>query len=562
MLDVLLINPAAYRGRPRRGPYELTTLREILLRAGLRAEIADIQEAVGRGTLPFPVDHVSKTATYLSDHQALLVFITLRTTGGPWAVELARVYRRLYPDSAIVAFAPRIEERVHRFLHRNHTFDALCIARAEDIIVELAEEVRSNGIAGLSRTRGLLTRLADGRICTTSSPSQVTKMDDVPGSSPWISLDGSVAAVHVGRGCPDRCTFCAAHLGVGAKPQYIYAARIAREAEEAFALLNPKMPRFVMLETENLTSNRRLVEAIAQERARRGFIFRWGAYGRIDHMDPPMRTLLREAGCTFLFFGMETGSTRMQKVLGKRFDLNGALRSLRALHAEGFMTQSSFMFAFPGERWEDFVATAQLMANIIWAGGCVDWTPLRIEASTPMERMVKNHPIRILTNSELYVDLAEAGIVPESIDPDIGYRMYALDLPSFNTDLAYRIAQSWRKLLLDTPLTLYAIHAGLGQPVAAMLLSLEGVIAASGLLFNWLENEIDAAAPSAQQFLRDLSCYEIGTAKGPLRSRYNIDLLYQSLRRDPDLMPRVFSLDWWSSTAGQPRSVAQMEPTL
>lgn len=550
MLDLLLINPAAYRGNPRRGPYELATLLEQVSRAGYSAKLFDVQDAVGRGVFPFPIGHLNSVEQALVRLDSRIVLITFRTSGGPWALELARSYRQLYPESILIAFAPRIEERLHRFMERDDTFDALFIGRPEATILDLVANVSDKGGAGLEDTPGLLIRLPDGRLRRTKEPAGHIVLDQSPLVEPWISSDRSIAAIHVGRGCPDRCTFCAAHLGTGAQPRYLSAERVVREAEEAFRRLDPAHPRLVMLETENLTSNRVLIEDIGAERSRRGFQFQWGAYGRIDHIDETMRRLLRESGCCFLFMGLETGSKRLQKILGKNFDLATVIPRIRSLHCDGILTLSSFMFGIPGERYEDFVATAQLISDVVWAGGCIDWTPLRIEAGSGLERLVVSHPTKLLTGTELYLDLAEAGERPNEIDPEIGYRMYGLDLPHLDIDVAVAVAFAWRRLLINAPITTYTLKAGLNVEISVLLerLKLDPPETPQAFL-QWALRICAETQPAASPFVSELASHELSmdrpTAEGP---RYNIESLYPWMRRDPAITPRAFSLQWW----GQP----------
>ncbi|WP_316202605.1 MULTISPECIES: radical SAM protein [unclassified Bradyrhizobium] len=540
MIDVLLINPPGYRGRPRRGPYELATLAANLLAAGFRGELVDLQYETGEGRIAFPDGFMADITSLLKARPARVVLLTFRTTAGPWAHLIARECRRLYPEIALVAFAPRIEDRLRRFMRDDVTFDALCVSDPAETLLAAARAARTSGRRGLRYVPGLLVRTDEGLVETDATPIPEIWPRQIDS---WISPDRSIAAIHVGRGCPDRCTFCAAHLGAGGQPRYQVPEEAARDAAIAFERLGSSAAGFVMLEAENLTSNPAWLDAFAAERRRLGVQFRWGAYGRIDHMDASMRRRLSDAGCCFLFIGIESGSANLQKVLGKHFDLSSVVPRITALHAAGIATQSSFIYGIPGETEDDLERTAHLMAEIAWAGGYVDWTPLRIEAGTTMERLTRDHKVTLMTNHELYVDLVKAGYDPRSVHPDIGYRMYGLDLPMLGSSVMASVS-AWRTLLMQLPITTYVLAVGLALPVFQRLRQDAPSMEVSDLR-RWAEIMVTEVALRALPFVQELAEYETGAAANKAK-RYNLDLVYPDLRRDPRRIAIAFDFPWWS----------------
>jgi hypothetical protein len=540
MNDVLLINPPGYRGRPRRGPYELAALAAQLRDAQLRSELVDLQLEIGEGRMPFPSGFAEALSSVLQALPARMVLITFRTTAGPWALLIAREYRRRFPGAAIIAFAPRIEDRLRRFMRDEAVLDALCVSDPAGILLEAARSVQASGREGLRRVPGLVLTTPEGLVETEPGP-EPTAWPLQP--EPWISPDRTIAAIHVGRGCPDRCTFCAAHLRTGGRPRYQPPDRAVRDAAAAYARLEPGARSFVMLEAENLTSNPAWLDTFAAERERLDEDFRWGAYGRIDHLDAAMRHRLANAGCCFLFIGIETGSAALQKVLGKHIDLAEVLPRLSALHSAGIVTQCSFIFGIPGETDDDFERTARLMAEIVWAGGYVDWTPLRIEAGTAMERLTGGHPLELMPEHELSVDLTDAGYDPHNVHPEIGYRMYRLDLPALSAgDTA--AATAWRTLLTRLPLTTYVLAEGLALPAFRWLRRDSSLPPKVEDLRRWVEGVAAAAAPQALAFVQALGSYEAGYVSEGAQ-RYNIDLVYADIRRDPRRIPAAFDFPWW-----------------
>lgn len=542
MFDVVLINPAGYRGTPRRGPYELTGFQTQLELLGLTTTLWDIQAEVGAEILPFPGGHLDAIEATLRQTPSRCYFLTSRTTAGPWVIEIARLAKALSPSSIVMVYAPRIEPRLARTIARHSYIDVLIPSSAESKAGLIVQEMLLSPSLATKKDASVIAARTD----ETGSWLPASSSDFVIGSI-WISPDRTIGAVQIGRGCPDRCTFCAAHLGSGGNPQYATAEQIVRAAHVAFERLAKDCRLFVMLETENLTSNRTLIANIVNVRRENGYLFRWGAYGRIDHMDDEMRTMLIDGGCTFIFFGLESASRRLRKILGKYYDDSVVIERIKSLSNAGVRTQSSFIFGIPGETYDEFCATAEMMAEVVWAGGFVDWTPLRIEAGSAMERMVAKHPRRLLHESELFLDVIEGGLNPEEIDADAGYRMYGLEMEGFDIDRACVMARRWRTLLLTAPLAAYIIRHGLKFSIQETLnyLAMEQTVVNEATPVTWKKSS------SASDFLSAICLYETGQLANSCESKVDcigIGMLYADLRLRPHLLPRVFHLPWWGKS--------------
>ena len=87
-------------------------------------------------------------------------------------------------------------------------------------------------------------------------------------------------------------------------------------------------------------------EALLEKRKRREFI--WGCSARTDCVDEELIALMAKAGCRGIFFGIETGSTRMQKIIDKGLELNDSAERVRSCDKFKINTAVSLMAGFPG----------------------------------------------------------------------------------------------------------------------------------------------------------------------------------------------------------------------
>jgi radical SAM superfamily enzyme YgiQ (UPF0313 family) len=70
---------------------------------------------------------------------------------------------------------------------------------------------------------------------------------------------------------------------------------------------------------------------------------------------------MREAGCSTLSYGVESGSERVLRLMRKRLVIAEVERVLRDTHRAGIQTQLNFIVGFPGETEEDFAETLRFI---------------------------------------------------------------------------------------------------------------------------------------------------------------------------------------------------------
>ncbi|HQK74506.1 MAG TPA: radical SAM protein, partial [Clostridiales bacterium] len=88
-----------------------------------------------------------------------------------------------------------------------------------------------------------------------------------------------------------------------------------------------------------------------------GLRFLWGCDMRADSCSENELRAMYDAGCRWIFFGIESGSPRMQRLIDKNLDLDKARRTLETCARLGIVTTTSFIVGFPGETREDLMQT-------------------------------------------------------------------------------------------------------------------------------------------------------------------------------------------------------------
>jgi radical SAM superfamily enzyme YgiQ (UPF0313 family) len=105
------------------------------------------------------------------------------------------------------------------------------------------------------------------------------------------------------------------------------------------------------------TVDRKRVAAFCEALLESSDKFYWGCSARTDCIDEGLIELMASAGCRGIFFGIETGSARMQKIIDKRLDLADAAARVRACDKSKIKTAVSLIVGFPEETKDDLRST-------------------------------------------------------------------------------------------------------------------------------------------------------------------------------------------------------------
>ncbi len=101
------------------------------------------------------------------------------------------------------------------------------------------------------------------------------------------------------------------------------------------------------------TVDRKRVVAFCEAFRASGEDFTWDCSAKTDCVDEALLDEMAASGCRGLFFGIESGSTRMQRIIDKDLDPAKAGEMLRVSERLGIRTTASLIIGFPEEEWAD-----------------------------------------------------------------------------------------------------------------------------------------------------------------------------------------------------------------
>lgn len=156
-------------------------------------------------------------------------------------------------------------------------------------------------------------------------------------------------AMMTGRGCPYNCTFCVGGKMVGRKPRFRNIKLCIDELEEivfdyGFDLVN--------VVDDLLTFKIRRVFEFCDEIINRGIKVKWTAFARVDTVTKELLSKMKEAGCIFILYGVESGNQRVLDLTKKKLTLEKIRKGISLSNEVGITTLSSFILGLPGETEE------------------------------------------------------------------------------------------------------------------------------------------------------------------------------------------------------------------
>lgn len=169
----------------------------------------------------------------------------------------------------------------------------------------------------------------------------------------------SITTVMSTRGCPFRCEFCS-NVVFGGSYRERSPENVVDEVEAALRLGYDR----ISFADDVFTMKKERVVRVCREIMRRGLHFNWECLARVDSLDYPTAVVMREAGCTRLFFGIESGNDSMLELMQKKITTEQARRAVEAAHQAGLQVGAFFILCYPGDTDETVLKTLRFATSL------------------------------------------------------------------------------------------------------------------------------------------------------------------------------------------------------
>lgn len=306
------------------------------------------------------------------------------------------ICRKIHPNAQILAgggFATYMPDKILKILPE---IDIVGIGEGEETFREILQ-VGPHG--DYSKIKGIAFRDKDDNIIFTEPRPLIDDMDTLPYPAYHLldlekyfeyseivhSKESSASKKRIDmitqRGCPRQCTFCT-HNGMNRWDQEKFVGKeklklmdeeygfqpVSRLNSVEYVVKHLKFLNetygidFCYILDENLTSSRKYLHKLCDEMIKEGIpkIMSWGTAGDSASVSDELVYHMKEAGCTFITFGGESGSDKVLKIdigKGTTAQMNqNAVDIMKRQKMEPIMT---FMVGNPHEDINDVLETTE-----------------------------------------------------------------------------------------------------------------------------------------------------------------------------------------------------------
>lgn len=166
------------------------------------------------------------------------------------------------------------------------------------------------------------------------------------------------------RGCPYGCAFCQIEHIAGKT----FRAKSAERVLEEIAWLKKTYGiQSIIFEDDNFFLDKTRVKQILQGMIDRGLVMPWiAADAAVFRIDEELLGLMRESGCEYVAFALETGSERVLKDIigGKPINFNHARKMVAIAKELGIYVVANFIIGFPTETWDEIRQTLHFAEDV------------------------------------------------------------------------------------------------------------------------------------------------------------------------------------------------------
>lgn len=159
-----------------------------------------------------------------------------------------------------------------------------------------------------------------------------------------------------GRGCPNRCTYCASPAIWGRRVRLRKIGGVIEELKQ----MKEAGIRAVHFCDDTFNLDMERTRELCHEMIRQKLDLEWVCDARVDRLDRDLVALMRLAGCRRIKIGVESGSDRVLKSVKKGLTVEKIKRGIEIIHEFKVPLTVYLMCGFPDETDEDLEQTLAL----------------------------------------------------------------------------------------------------------------------------------------------------------------------------------------------------------
>ena len=332
----------------------------------------------------------------ISQQSSDVIGVTSTTLLYNQAKRILTAAKEAHPNATTMIGGSHVTFWDENALNECPAIDVIVRREGETTFTELLQRKENN--QSFADVLGITIRGPNGAIIRNEDRPFLNDLDRLPSPAYHLlpidafhRMGKTIFPLVTSRGCVQWCDFCSTVRMFGRG----YRVRNPHKVVDEMEMLHNKYgeSQFTFYD-DAFTINRNHTIAMCQDILDRKLKVEWDCETRVDAVDKELLEIMHKAGCITVWFGVESGSTRILEKMHKKINREQVKEAFKMAQKTGLMTIASAVIGFPGETeetaWETINFINSLNPDDI---GCYIATPY---PGTPMyDEVVKNGWLRV-----------------------------------------------------------------------------------------------------------------------------------------------------------------------
>ncbi len=277
---------------------------------------------------------------------------------------IAGLIKEIDQDIKIIAGSSHPTFRPEEVM-QNPDIDFVIGGEGEIPLLRLVKELKKDN-PKWGTVPGIYYRDGDGQVRNNPSVNLINNLDELPFPARDLVLNCDynyyrLHSIATARGCPYTCSFCADRRLWGGK---IRRRSVDNVVEEMRLLKNTYKIDSVDFADGTFTYDRKYLQSFCKTMINHRLNVKWRCTARYDNLDEDLLQLMKQANCSGLYFGLESGSNRVLKAINKKITVEQIIKVSEMVYDSGIPAVTSVLLGLPDETREDMEATLKLMKKV------------------------------------------------------------------------------------------------------------------------------------------------------------------------------------------------------
>lgn len=305
------------------------------------------------------LSNINENCNYILNQEPDIISLYTMCNNFHVALLVAKEIKNRNKNITILLGGPHATAVAKSTLKKFGYIDAIGLGEGEKTIVSIIEGCTQNSFLN---SKGIAYKKED-KIIVNEYNELLENLDEIPMLDYSLyphTIKGNLN-IDIGRGCPFSCSFCSTKTFWKRKFRMKSSQRILNEILYAKNQLGISSFGF---EHDLFMTNHKLVKEICDHIIQRNLDITWGCSSRLDTINEQLIIKMKEAGCKNIYFGVETGSENLQKLINKNLKISQLNNVVSLLNKHNIKATYSFIYGFPQETETDLEYTLSAIYSI------------------------------------------------------------------------------------------------------------------------------------------------------------------------------------------------------